>query len=272
MDPDFDIDIQTDEKYIPFGNVNVNLQEPNTNPSNIEGQTNPNQTDLFNQGNRGFIQQQSESENPQNTPGPVELSSYNKNSEPQGLENQKALNQMDFFDVDVSMNSENNKYKKNSEIPVKEGIKLSDNEGSKNEKKTSESIFKGVQKYFELSSEDFLLRVKLVINPLKKDFAKSIDEKPDLYGPFWITTYLIFLLCNIDGFYWLITSIIYNQDSHTFAYFSNIEFIAGLLYCTLLILPLVICGVAIAFGEQVGYVKVLCLYGYSNISFLVASL
>jgi hypothetical protein len=37
-------------------------------------------------------------------------------------------------------------------------------------------------------------RIKMNFMPFKKDFIEKIKENPDVYGPFWILTTIIFLL------------------------------------------------------------------------------
>ena len=37
-------------------------------------------------------------------------------------------------------------------------------------------------------------RIKLNFMPFKKEFVEKIKENPDVYGPFWILTTIIFLL------------------------------------------------------------------------------
>lgn len=45
-----------------------------------------------------------------------------------------------------------------------------------------------------MSQEDVVERIKLNFIPIKREFIEKIRPNPDLYGPFWILTTLIFLL------------------------------------------------------------------------------
>jgi hypothetical protein len=50
------------------------------------------------------------------------------------------------------------------------------------------------EKYFQVSQEEVVERIKLNFIPIQRDFIEKIRPNPDLYGPFWILTTLIFLL------------------------------------------------------------------------------
>lgn len=45
-----------------------------------------------------------------------------------------------------------------------------------------------------MSQEEVVERIKLNFIPIRRDFIEKIRPNPDLYGPFWILTTLIFLL------------------------------------------------------------------------------
>ena len=54
--------------------------------------------------------------------------------------------------------------------------------------------FKYWQSYFDLDQYEFKTRALSALHPTSLNFLSLITEKPDLYGPFWITTFLVFLL------------------------------------------------------------------------------
>jgi hypothetical protein len=49
------------------------------------------------------------------------------------------------------------------------------------------------QTYFEVNQFEVKDRLLASMNPVSPVFAESIGEKADLYGPFWIGSFLIFL-------------------------------------------------------------------------------
>lgn len=50
------------------------------------------------------------------------------------------------------------------------------------------------EQFFRVSQLDVTERVKLSFIPIKTVFIESLGNNPDLYGPFWLLTTLIFLL------------------------------------------------------------------------------
>lgn len=48
--------------------------------------------------------------------------------------------------------------------------------------------------YFDLTDFEFKKRLVNSLIPFSRNFITMYSEKPDLYGPFWITTTLIVIL------------------------------------------------------------------------------
>jgi len=61
------------------------------------------------------------------------------------------------------------------------------------------------QAYFEVNQFEIKDRLIASMNPVAPVFSETIGEKPDLYGPFWIGSFLIFLLTVTGNFTELIT-------------------------------------------------------------------
>lgn len=61
------------------------------------------------------------------------------------------------------------------------------------------------QAYFEVNQFEIKDRLLASMNPVAPVFSQAIGEKPDLYGPFWIGSFLIFLLTVTGNFTELIT-------------------------------------------------------------------
>jgi hypothetical protein len=51
-----------------------------------------------------------------------------------------------------------------------------------------------LQQYFEIDSDDVEKRVMNSFIPLNPNFLEVAQHSPDLYGPFWIYTTLIFVI------------------------------------------------------------------------------
>ena len=51
-----------------------------------------------------------------------------------------------------------------------------------------------IGKYFNVELEDIQSKLLCAINPMNSNFHQLAEKNPDLYGPFWIFTTLIFLV------------------------------------------------------------------------------
>ena len=116
-----------------------------------------------------------------------------------------------------------------------------------------------ISKYFDVELKDIISKLKGSIIPLNKSFYESIEEKPELYGPFWTFTTIIFLITvigNLNG---------YLSSNNNFS--SNFDFMP---YAALFIygfgfgVPFLIYLVSkFAFKIEIDLVSNLCVYGYS---------
>jgi len=58
--------------------------------------------------------------------------------------------------------------------------------------------------YFKISNDDVFERIKASLIPMNNTFFENASKNPDLYGPFWIATTLIFLIAlvgTINNYY-----------------------------------------------------------------------
>lgn len=93
-----------------------------------------------------------------------------------------------------------------------------------------------------------------------KNFFELLNSNPDLYGPFWISTTLIF------------TIFITHSIAKTFAdYMSNKDILIdfqvlpsalGTVYTYVTVLPAIVWGIAKYFGVQLGFLECINIYGY----------
>ncbi len=90
----------------------------------------------------------------------------------------------------------------------------------------------------------------------------KISDNPDLYGPFWILTTLVFVVAAVGNFSRLMAG-------EKEFYFGFVPTAAALIYSFGLCTPVFLAFLLRLFGsDQVGYVQVVCLYGYSMSVFL----
>ena len=118
-------------------------------------------------------------------------------------------------------------------------------------------------KYFDVEMSDILLKLKGAIIPFNKSFHEVAESKPDLYGPFWIYTTIIFLITvagNISGY-------LHTQQGEQFHYnYSFIPYAALFIYGFGFGAPLILFLVMkIVFKIQILLMVNICVYGYSFI-------
>ncbi|KRX05049.1 hypothetical protein PPERSA_06683 [Pseudocohnilembus persalinus] len=116
------------------------------------------------------------------------------------------------------------------------------------------------QQYFNVDTEDVMNRCKLAINPLSSgDFFANNRENPDLWGPLWIYTSLVFIMAsvgNIQGYF--------SSEGSSFRFdYSFVPFAALLIYLIGFGTPILMGIVMKCFGNQVTAFELICLYGYS---------
>ncbi|MCO5610897.1 hypothetical protein L7F22_065140 [Adiantum nelumboides] len=54
--------------------------------------------------------------------------------------------------------------------------------------------------YFNVDTADVLERIRDSLLPYKGDFVEKVGHNPDIYGPFWICTTLIFVAAALGNF------------------------------------------------------------------------
>eukprot|EP01026_Neomeris_dumetosa_P071005 TRINITY_DN7140_c0_g1_i3.p1 TRINITY_DN7140_c0_g1~~TRINITY_DN7140_c0_g1_i3.p1 ORF type:complete len:297 (-),score=35.07 TRINITY_DN7140_c0_g1_i3:394-1284(-) len=112
--------------------------------------------------------------------------------------------------------------------------------------------------YFDVDTNDVLQRcLHSLYGPLKKDFYENTKEKPDLYGPFWITTTVIFLAV-------IASSIVKSFDKAKKDDLSELSWAVGLFYSYVFIVGLVFWGILKLYGQNdASLASVWCMYGYT---------
>ena len=115
-----------------------------------------------------------------------------------------------------------------------------------------------LQKYFDIDTEEIKERLISSLIPLNSRFYNLIEKKPDLYGPFWIFTTLIFII-SVSGSMTKYLQGITNED-----YFQQfIPKAAYIMYGIGFSLPIIIYIVMYFFGSKTSFILILCTYSYS---------
>lgn len=124
-------------------------------------------------------------------------------------------------------------------------------------------IFK---KYFQINSQDFVLRFLNSLIPFNNKFQNLVKDRPDLYGPIWIYSSLILLISATGS----LTRTLQGHNNKNF--FQEFVPIAGLvIYGVGFGLPLFITFLMKIFGTSLNFISVICTYGYSFSIFLPIS-
>ncbi|XP_031486421.1 uncharacterized protein LOC116254912 [Nymphaea colorata] len=123
--------------------------------------------------------------------------------------------------------------------------------------------------YFDVDTSDVLERIRDSLVPFKGNFSERTVHNPDLYGPFWICTTLIFVAAAIGTF---VTYIAHKLQKKDWSYDINlVTWSAGLFYGYATVIPLGLYLILKYFSVPSGFVQLLCLYGYSLFVFIPAS-
>ncbi|KAI9084844.1 hypothetical protein K1719_033250 [Acacia pycnantha] len=122
--------------------------------------------------------------------------------------------------------------------------------------------------YFDVDTVDVLERIKESLFPFRGTFTEKTASSPDLYGPFWICTTLIFVAASIGTF---VTYVAHKLKKEQWNYDINlVTWSAGLFYGYVIIVPLCLYVILKYFSAPAGLVQLFCLYGYSLFVFIPA--
>ncbi|KAE9448165.1 hypothetical protein C3L33_19938, partial [Rhododendron williamsianum] len=122
--------------------------------------------------------------------------------------------------------------------------------------------------YFDVDTSDVLERIKDSLIPFRGSFSEKTASNPDLYGPFWICTTLIFVAASIGTF---VTYVAHKIHKKEWNYDINlVTWSAGLFYGYVAVVPLCLYIILKYFSAPSGLVQLFCLYGYSLFVFIPA--
>jgi len=117
--------------------------------------------------------------------------------------------------------------------------------------------------YFDVDTADISSRImsSLFYCRSEQNFLASISARPDAYGPFWISTTLVFTLAvasHLNGFLSsYFSGALWEYD------FSDVMSASSLIYSYTLLAPLGLWFLFRQYEQGLKFVTVLCLYGYS---------
>lgn len=126
------------------------------------------------------------------------------------------------------------------------------------------------QPYFDVDTEDIKNRLLAALFYCRSEqsFYSLIDDRPDAYGPFWISTSIVFTVAvstHISG--WL-SALLKGKD---WSYdFQSILSASSFVYAYVVLTPLIVWALLRQYEKTMKFITVFCLYGYSLVYFLPA--
>ncbi|KAF2667165.1 Yip1-domain-containing protein [Microthyrium microscopicum] len=120
--------------------------------------------------------------------------------------------------------------------------------------------------FFDVDTAEVLKRCWAALWP-RASFLDILDGNPDLYGPFWIATTVVFILFMAGTLNWRITG---NEGQYDWGLMSGS---AGLIYGYTGIVPVLLFFTLRWFGsESANLLECWCLYGYANLIWIPVAL
>ncbi|KAG0203780.1 hypothetical protein BGX28_004060 [Mortierella sp. GBA30] len=115
-------------------------------------------------------------------------------------------------------------------------------------------------KFFDVDTAQVMERCFASVVP-KDNFLEVMGGSPDLYGPFWIATTVIFVLFVTSSIVDSINAYI-NKTTYSYDIF-QMTFAFGTIYTYAFLVPLLVWGATKYFGCQPDLLEMLSLYGYA---------
>ena len=123
-------------------------------------------------------------------------------------------------------------------------------------------IFSFIRPYFKVTFNDVKTRIISSFLPINNSFFDIAVDHPDLYGPFWIYTTLIYVIAAGGALSYYFTNSVNN-------YFQAFVPVAGtILYSFGFGFPFLMWLTLKIFKQEMKYVSLICLYGYSLTCFI----
>ena len=146
-----------------------------------------------------------------------------------------------------------------------------ENSSELEEKKETESLsfidrllclLRFLRPYYKVTFNDIKIRIKYSFIPIKNDFMDIAESNPDLYGPFWIYTTLIYVIAAGGALSYYFS----NSNNNYFQMFVPVA--GSILYSFGFGFPFALWLCMKIFKLDMKYISLVCLYGYSLCCFI----
>ncbi|KAK7387421.1 hypothetical protein VNO78_28217 [Psophocarpus tetragonolobus] len=125
--------------------------------------------------------------------------------------------------------------------------------------------------YFNVDTDVVVNRLISSLNPVSGDFFSKIDANPDLYGPIWISTTLVFVLTLLGNLAIYLTQ---KQEDSSISWRFDVSFIntaAWSIYGYVILVPLAYYFFLQYMGANANLIRFWCMWGYSLTIFIMSS-
>ncbi|XP_057866774.2 uncharacterized protein LOC131074220 isoform X2 [Cryptomeria japonica] len=126
--------------------------------------------------------------------------------------------------------------------------------------------------YFNIDTYDVVERTMATLYAQRGDFLEKIQHNPDLYGPAWISTTLVFMVTALGNY---ASYLSYGQGKHTKDWYYDINYVswaAFVIYGYICLVPLGYYFLLKYLSIPTSFVQLCCLCGYSLFIFIPSSL
>ncbi|EGC29720.1 hypothetical protein DICPUDRAFT_51115 [Dictyostelium purpureum] len=195
-----------------------------------------------------------------------DYSSQNKSPNPQY---QPDLQFQSFtHDVDINNNTspQNNSNSKIGGNQYADNVPLTSDESGSGEKKYSFYEIPYYRFLFNVDTKEVGFRLMRSMVPIKFSFFNLIRENPDLYGPFWVLTSLVFIVSvssNLNDYF--------HTEKDYQVNIKKIVYSAIAMYGYSIIIPAILWGIFKWMNLGLRLLDMLCIYGYAMFIYIPAS-
>ena len=128
------------------------------------------------------------------------------------------------------------------------------------------------QQYFDVDTADIVDRLRRSVSLENKMFFEG-EMRPDMYGPFWLCTTLVFVMAAAGNLGSLL-SFVPTEDKQVFTYnFSKLTVATSVLYGYCLVVPIAGWGASkVMLAEPFSLLELICIYGYSLAVYIPAAM
>ena len=127
-------------------------------------------------------------------------------------------------------------------------------------------------RYFEVDTKDILMRIFTSLWPVSKKFLDDVKGNPDLWGPFWICTTLVFFMTWTGNLASYINSYIAGTGDTWNPDVQKLPWGAMSVFGYWLVIPLIFWGIFKYKEIPISLVLMYCIWGYSLFPYIPISI